>query len=176
MKIFKAILIGLFFVNLIGCASVTKDIRVDAMTAKSSNLGNYKSYAWLGRSAVLHDPEKKWQPPKMDIVGDIRFLIDRELRKKGIYSSVQDPELAVTFFTGLDMEAMELKVDEKTKEEILTNVPKAALLVFLIDAETEKVVWIGKATAEVQMKPTDEVVRERLDYAVREMFKKLSVN
>ena len=172
MKIIKAMLIVVLFL-LSGCASVTKDIQVDALSSKS--LAEYKTYAWLGRSSVLHDPEQKWQPPKMDIFGDIRYLIDRELRKKGIFSAVEEPELAVTFFTGVDMEAMELKVDDKTKKEILTNVPKAALLVFLIDVQTEEAIWVGKATAEIHTNPTDEVVRERLDYAIKEMFKKMPV-
>ena len=122
---------------------------------------------------VLNDPEGKWQPPKMNIAEDIKFLIDRELRKRGIYNNAENPDLAVAFFMGVDMEAMELKTDPKSKQEMLTNVPEAALVVALIDPYTGYWVWLGESEGELQKNPTDEVIRKRLDYAVTEMFKKL---
>ena len=173
MKILNIAVLAFTLVLMSACASVTSDIIVDAKTAPTVDLNGYKTYAWLGKAALLKDPDKKWQPPKMNIAGDIKYLIDRELRKRNIYSSVSDPELAVVFFMGVDMEAMKLKMDPETKSEMLKNVPAAALVVALIDAKTELVVWIGKATAEIHENPSDEVVRERLDYAVTEMMKKM---
>ena len=98
-------------------------------------------------------------------------MVDRELRRKGVYQALTTPDLGVVFFVGVDMEAMKLKVDSETNANILKNVPKAALVVALIDTKTEYVVWLGKATAEVQNSKDVEVVRRRLDYAVSEMFK-----
>ena len=173
MKILNVAVLAFVITLMTGCASVTSDIIVDAKTAPTVDLNGYKTYAWLGKAALLNDPDKKWQPPKMNIAGDIKYLIDRELRKRNIYSSVSNPELAVVFFMGVDMEAMKLKMDPETKAEMLKNVPAAALVVALIDAKTELVVWIGRATAELSENPSDEVVRERLDYAVTEMMKKM---
>lgn len=176
MKIFNAALLVFFLILMSGCASVTKDIKVDAQAAKSVMLSDYKSYAWLGKISLLRDPEKKWQPPKMNIAGDIKYLIDRELRKRAIFSHATDPDLAVAFFMGVDMKAMTLKVDPETQKEMLENVPRAALVVVLIDTETDYVVWMGKATADLQINPTDEIVRERLDFAVSEMFRKIPMD
>ena len=173
MKILNIAVLAITLALMSGCASVTSDIKIDAKKAASADLNGYKTYAWLGKAALLRDPDKKWQPPKMNIAGDIKYLIDRELRKRGIFSSVSEPELAVAFFMGVDMEAMQLKMDPQTKKEMMENVPKAALVVALIDTKTELVVWMGKATAEVQDNPSDEVVRERLDFAVTEMMKKM---
>jgi uncharacterized protein YceK len=175
MKILNVAVLAFVLTLMSGCASVTSDIIVDAKTSPTADLSGYKTYAWLGKAALLKDPEKKWQPPKMNIAGDIKYLIDRELRKKKIFSTVSNPQLAVVFFMGIDMEAMELKMDPQAKTEILKNVPAAALVVALIDTKSELVVWIGKATAELSENPSDEVVRKRLDYAVTEMMKKLSV-
>lgn len=176
MKLFNTLVLAFFLILMSGCASVTKDIMIDAQASTSAKLSSYESYAWLGKGSILRDPEKKWQPPKMNIAGDIKYLIDRELRKRNIFSHVSDPDLAVAFFMGIDMKAMKLKVDPETKKEILENVPKAALVVVLIDTETDYVVWMGKAVGELQDNPKDEIVRERLDYAVSEMFKKMPVN
>ena len=54
---------------------------------------------------------------------------------------------------------------------VLENVPQAALLVILIDAETGFVIWVGQAEAELNENPSGDLVRTRLGYAVTEMFK-----
>jgi len=173
MKMLNVAVLAVALILMSGCASITSDIVIDAKTADSANLNSYKTYAWLGEGALLRDPENKWQPPKMDLAGDIKYLIDRELRKRNIYSSVTEPELAVVFFMGVDMKAMKLKTDPKTKTEMMENVPGAALVIALIDTKTKFVVWMGKATAELHENPSNEMVRERLDYAVTQMMKKM---
>ena len=176
MKILNVAVLAVVLILMSGCASVTSDIIVDAKTAPTVDFSGYKTYAWLGEGAVLNDPDKKWQPPKMNVAGDIKYLIDRELRKRDIYSTVSEPELAVVFFMGVDMEAMKLKMDPQTKKEMMENVPKAALVIALIDTKTKLVAWIGRATAEIHENPSDEIVRERLDYAVTQMMKKMPKN
>ncbi len=176
MKIINVAVLAVTLILMSGCASITSDIKVDAKTAATADLNGYKTYAWLGKGALLRDPDRQWQPPTMNIAGDVKYLIDRELRKRGIFSSVSKPELAVVFFMGVDMKAMKLKMDPQTKKEMMENVPKAALVIAFVDTKTKFVVWMGKATAEIQENSSDEVVRERLDYAVTEMMKKMPRN
>ncbi len=163
--------LAMLLLVMAGCASVTKDIVIETEASPLAKFDSYKTYAWLGEMSLLRDPEEKWQPPKMNISGDIKYLVDRELRKKDVYNELTAPDLGVVFFVGVDMEAMKLKVDKETNADIIKNVPKAALVVALIDTKTEYVVWMGKATADVQNSKDVDVVRQRLDYAVREMFK-----
>lgn len=173
MKNIYFIILSVFLLALSGCASVTKDIEIDATADPTVKFSGYKSYAWLGQIEGLNDPEGVWQPPKMNIAEDIRFLIDRELRKRGLFSHSDSPDLLVAVFMGVDMEAIEIKVDPKTKLDLLENMPTAALAVALIDSKTGYAVWIGEAMADVQQNRTEEIIRERLDYAVSQMFKKL---
>jgi len=173
MKIINIVVLALSLSLIYGCASVTSDIKVDTKTSSTTNLNGYKTYAWLGAGAFLNDPDSKWQPSELNITGDIKFLINRELRKHKLYSSASNPDLAVVYFMGVDMDKMKLNKDPNTKVEMLKNVPAAALVVALIDAKTKNVVWIGFATAEVQDNPSNEVVQERLDYAVTEMMKEM---
>jgi hypothetical protein len=72
------------------------------------------------------------------------------------------------------MEALELGKDPKTKTDMLKNVPKGALVVVLADAAPRVPVWLGTATGDIQEKPDVEIARKRLDYAVSEMFGKMS--
>ncbi|MDO8845107.1 DUF4136 domain-containing protein [Methylicorpusculum sp.] len=162
-----------FLLLLSGCTSVTSGINVSAEADETVKFSGYKSYAWIGDVAVLDDPENKWQPPKMNVAEDIKFLIDRELRKRGLVNHAENPDLAVIFFMGVDMEAMKLKTDPKTKKDILKKVPGASLMVALIDAKTEYAIWVGEASSDLTENPSEETLRKRLDYAVTEMFKKL---
>jgi len=170
MRYFNSVFMAAFLL-LTACASVTSDIKVDANADSKAKLADYKTYDWLGAAKLLNDPNKVWQPPKVDIAGDIKYLVNRELRKRGIYSTTGKPDLAVAFFLGVDMEAMELKEDPESKNKVLKNIPKAGLVVVLIDVDTGYVVWMGAAEGNLQENPTDEVVRKRLDYAVTKMFK-----
>ena len=157
-----------------GCASsVTKDIMVDADIDPKANLKGYSTYTWLGSAAIVYDPEGKWEPPQFDADAEIKFLIDRELRKHGMTESSANPDLIVAFAAGIDMATMEIKIDPESKLETLENVPMGALTVILIDASTGMAIWGGIATAEIQHNPEQDVIKKRLDYAVSSMFKQL---
>jgi hypothetical protein len=109
----------------------------------------------------------------MDIAGDIKYLINRELHKKGINSNPVNSELAVAYFIGINMDAMQLKDDPNTAGDVLENVPQGALVVALINVETGYVVWIGHAKANITEGASADLIRNRLDYAVSNMFKLL---
>jgi len=51
-------------------------------------------------------------------------------------------------------------------------VPKGALVIMMVDADTDIITWAAIAVAELQNQG-DEVARKRLNYAVSEMFKQL---
>lgn len=173
MKKYYLVVLSAFILLLSGCATVTSDIQVNAEVAPNTTLSNYKTYDWLGAIGGLKDPNKTWQLAHLDLAGDIKFLIDRELRKQNVFGTSGKPDLAVSFFIGVDMEHQELQLDSETKLEINKKIPKGALVIALIDVATGKVIWLGEAVANIQKNVTDDVVRERLDYAVTEMFKLL---
>lgn len=176
MKRLTTLVLTICLVLLSGCAVFNNnfnDIQVDAQTDPQANMAGYKSYAWLGSARVLNDPGNKWQPPAMDIAGDIKYLIDRELNKQGIYSNNENPDLAVAFFIGVDMDAQKIVDNPDTNVDVLENVPQGALVVTLINAETGYVVWVGTAEADITEGASEELIRERLDYAISKMFKSL---
>jgi hypothetical protein len=157
-----------------GCASVpTKDIQVDAQADPKANFSGYKTYAWLGAAAIVNDPYGQWEPPQFDADAEIMFLIDRKLRKRGMSENTVGPDLVIAFAAGIDMEALGLKVDTKTKMDMLENVPQGGLVVVFVDSGSGFVIWVGVATAELQENPDTQTVKARLDYAVTQLFKKL---
>lgn len=172
MKKYRSFVFLAFAVLLSACSSTpTKDIEVESASDPKVNLSAYKTYAWLGSTAVLNDPDGKWQPAKFDISSDIKFLIDRELRNHNMTEvQEQDAEVAISFFTGVDMEAQHLKADADKNVEIPETVPKAALIVVALDIKTGLVIWIGVASGDVNEAATVETSKARLDYAITKMF------
>jgi hypothetical protein len=163
-----------FILLLGGCATIpTQDIRVEARADPKANFSGYKTYDWLGAAAIVNDPYGQWEPPQFDGDAEITFLIDRELRKRGISQSAVGPDMVVAYAAGIDMEALELKVDPASKIDTLENVAKGGLVVVLMDNESGFVIWAGQATADIQENIDAQTVRARMDYAVSKMFKQL---
>jgi hypothetical protein len=157
-----------------GCSSVpTKDIQIETQANPKTNFDGYTTYAWLGSAAILRDPSGQWEPPEFDADTEIRHLIDRELRKRGMSETTDNPDMMVTFAVGVDMEAQEIKVDPKTKMEVLEDVSAGGLLVIFIDPSSGFVTWAGAATAKLLEQPDTEMSKARLDYVVTKMLKDL---
>jgi len=170
----STILVGLLALVITACASTsTKDIQVKAQTASNVNINAYKTYAWLAAAKIVNDPAGQWEPPNFDADAEIKWLIDRELRKRGIAEVTVKPDMFVAFVAGVDMLALELKQDPKQKIDMLESAPKGALAVLFIDGVTGEAIWAGSAVADVARERPGEEVKKRLDYAVSEMFRKL---
>ena len=168
------IVLAITTVLLSGCTSVpTKDIEFDTQADPKVSFIGYKTYAWLGAAAILNDPYGQWEPPAFDADAEIKFLIDRELRQRGMSENSVDPDMYVAFAAGIDMEALGLKTDPQTKMEKLSNVPLGGLLIALVDSGSGFVIWVGVATSEVIQNPDAKTVKARLDYAVTELLKGL---
>jgi len=173
MRYFSAIFFLGFFL-LSACATIpTKDITIDADADQRVHFTNYNSYGWLAAAGIMNDPEGKWEPPGYDVDAEIKFIIDRELRKRGWTENASNPDLYVAYVVGVDMAALKLQVKKKTRISTLENVPAGALLVVLIDAESGMTVWAGEATAELQEGLDMETRKKRLDYTITKMLKQV---
>jgi len=157
-----------------GCAGVTKDIKVETESDPQVDLAAYKTYAWLASAAVVNDPHGAWEPPDLDADAELRLLINRELRYKGMKEVSTSPDLVIAFAAGVNTEVFQIVENPESKMYTLENVPKGALVVVMIDAATRFPVWVGSAFGDVKSGRTAAEVRQRLSYAVRTMFGKLS--
>ena len=168
----SVITLSLFLLS--ACATIpTKDITIDTDADEKVAFSSYKTYEWLAAAGILSDPEGNWEPPGFDADAEITFLIDRELRKRGMTESSRNPDLYVAYVLGVDMDALKLKENPETKISTLKNVPGGALLLVLIDAQSTDAVWAGLATAEIQQDMDMETRKKRLDYVVTNMLKEL---
>lgn len=156
------------------CAAVpTKDINFETKADPKIKFSGYKTYIMLGSAGIVNDRMGRWEPPSFNVDAQIKSLVEREMGKHGISKKAINPDLVVAYALGVDMEALDLKVDPATKIDVLENIPQSALLIILMDRQTGFVIWAGSATAEVMENPDEKTVKARLDYAVTGMLKKL---
>jgi hypothetical protein len=172
-KFYLALVVAIVVIST-ACSSITKDIRVNVGVDSKADFSGYETYAWLGTAKIVHDPIGRWEPPEFDADAEIKYLIDRELRKKNILQSSPfvDPDMIVTFAAGIDMDVFEVKVDPSGTMSAL-NVPQGGLAVMLADNQTGFIIWMGVATADVQDRPDTKTAKARLDHAVTELFWKV---
>lgn len=156
---------------LSSCATLTGDIQVETQAAPNVDFNKFKTFAWAGSAQVVFDPIGQWEQPTLDTDEELRFVINSELRERGINQVENHPDLLVTFAAGVDMTVLELKEDPQGGKRVPVNVPKTALVIALIDASSGYVVWLGHATGNVQKQQSIENIRKRIDYAVRQIFK-----
>ncbi len=169
----KHLLTAISFLLLVaGCATLlTQDIQIKTDVAPNADFSAYESYSWLGSAAVINDSSGRWEPPGFDADTEIRFLIDRELRGRGMIENFVDPDLVVAFTMGIDMETLRIVLDPESSLTTIKNVPQGALVVILIDASSGAGIWAGLATGEVQKDPGPDVIQKRLEFVINSMFK-----
>ena len=166
-----------FTVFLTACTTApTKDIQVDAEADPKASFSGYKTYAWFASAQIVFDPEGQWEPRNVDIDAEVQSIINSKLRKRGMAEVSTNPDMLVAYAAGVDMTTLGLKENPQTGEKLLENIPGAALVVALIDADTGYVIWIGEAVGEVQEQADEATVRARIDYAISEMFRLLPKN
>ncbi len=164
----------LLFLVLGGCASaLVSDIKVNAEVTPGYVPSEYKTYSWLGTAQIVSDPEGNWEQPQFDADAQIKLFIDREMRARGIGEVPAHPNIFVGFVAGVDMDRLELTQDPRQQLDVLKSVPKGALVVMLIDAASGSTVWAAAAVGHIEAGRSEEDSKARLDYAVRQMFKKL---
>lgn len=156
-----------------GCSSVpTKDIQVNALADSKVDLSGYKTYGWLVNAAILNDAYGQWEPPAFDADAEVKYLIDRELRKRGMSENSADPDVIVAFAAGINMDALRLR-DGPTGRMSVQNIPRGGLTILFVGSQTGVILWMGVATGDIQDSPDTETAKARLDYAVTRILKQL---
>src|SRR5688572_31109027 len=92
--------------------SLTADIKAESAADEKVNFSGMKSYAWFGGLGALIDDTNLWAQPKFDMAQEAKFVIDRELRKKGFSESSSDPDVFVAFLLVADVNQVK-KIDDE---------------------------------------------------------------
>jgi len=170
MKLIAYVLLVIGLFTFSGCNSTTKDIQVEAHTAEKVNLDGYKRYGWLAAANIIIDDNAQYKGRNFSVNAFIQSKISKELLTANKIEDDSNPDFYVSYVVGVNMDALKAKVDDKGKE-YLENIPKTALAVLLIDANTQEIIWAASAEAQTKKEHTDKESQERISFAIEKMFK-----
>jgi hypothetical protein len=167
------LIVFLVFLVAIGCApvSVTGDISVEVTRDQSANFDSYKTFAWQMNILSLNDPEDRWQQRDVQVETQTAEAIEAELLSRGITEVTEHPDLKLFFAIGIDMAPDGSNGEAKQITTLRQNIPRGALGVFLVDYKSGQPVWSAIASVNFLEKLRQEAFTERLNYAMKEMFK-----
>jgi hypothetical protein len=166
-KLLKGAIVVLMIAGFTGCVS-TSDIKVESLKSEKVNLDGYKTYQIIEESGVMPDTKVT---DNLDVDAELQRIINTELGKKGKIPVTNDPDFYVAYLAGTDMDAIKVKVDKKGQETI-ENVPAAAMILLLVDAETGVIIGISTAEGEVKNLPLEDR-KKRLSYTIKKMLSDL---
>ncbi|SFV68217.1 hypothetical protein MNB_SV-10-687 [hydrothermal vent metagenome] len=167
-KWFKGAVVALMIAGLAGCGVSTKDIEVETVKSAKANLKGYKTYEIIKESGVDDTLKKDKTLKNVNIDADIKALINTELQKKGKIEVKKNPDFFVAYVAGADMNAMQIKLDKKGRS-MIENVPAAAMVLMLVDADTGSIIWLSTAEGDFKGLPLEQQ-KKRLEYAIRKML------
>lgn len=145
------------------------DIKFETEVDAKANFKGYKSYAWMGSASIMNDPTNQWKAPGFDANAEIKFLIDTQLRSKGMTEADKNADVIVGYALGINMTNIEYKANPDKSFKTLEAAPKGALVILMIDAQTGVVIWASTARADIQGN-TGEAAKKRLEYVVKSMI------
>lgn len=160
---------GLLLVS--ACAKApTSDIKTQAAADDTVKFSGFKTYSWFAGVGLVKDDTGKWDNGSVDIAAELKFLIDKTLRERGMTEASADPDLLIGFLIAADVNQLREISDRGGKVTAVEGVGQSALWIELLDARTKRTVWVGAAAGEAKTGRSDDELKQRLSYAVNELF------
>jgi hypothetical protein len=121
MKIVRALALTLLTSALLAaCASpLTKNINVDSEYDAAVDFSAIKTYSWLASAQIINDPKGRWEPRGFDADEEIRFLINRELRKRGFTQVETNPDVYEAIWGAVAGDRVESELDVESSKKRL---------------------------------------------------------
>lgn len=171
--IIRALVCLVLIASTVACGGLTKDIESVSEADPKVDFSGMKSYGWIGAAGVVTDPQNLWTAPSFDVAAELKFHVDSELRKKG-YVESGNPDMAVAMLIVNDVRQLEV-IASKRKGSMpdMVGVGVGAILIEIVDVKSGKTIWLGAASGETKTNRTEEEMKKRLAYAVKQLLKQL---
>jgi hypothetical protein len=164
--------------TLLGCSAM--EIRTDYMPAALENMAQYRTYAVL--------PNPKGGDPRVHneiVAARVMSAVDRELTGGGYEKDLSGtPDFLIGYHAALDG-----KLDVTTTNEyygygygdwynswrhetVVREYTEGTLILDIVDARSNSLVWRGQAQAEVISSASPETRQKRIDEAVRRILER----
>ncbi len=175
--LYLSAIIGLALVAA-GCSTISVSHDFDS----EADFATYKTFAWLQGpvTAVGNADAAKQQNTLLD--KRIRSAVEAEIQAKGMTADTENPDLLLVYHTGVDSK---INVTDwgytyptryggwyGDRDVDVYQYEEGTLIVDLIDAKTQQLVWRGNATKTLEDNPSPERMDQNIREVVGRMFAK----
>ncbi|MEJ2721285.1 MAG: DUF4136 domain-containing protein, partial [bacterium] len=136
----------------------------------------YKTFSFMYGDTESMNLTEKWKQADQDI----REAIIREMAAKGVNYAPNDPELMVVYSLGMrdKMGRVDFNADysvDRTNADIYRE-GGGVLVIDLVDAKTNHLVWRGEAKGALNVDPSPEIMEKNINRAVSKVLDKYPPN
>jgi hypothetical protein len=160
-----------------GCAELIANADFDPAT----DFGVYQTYAWAPRDALPTGDPRLDANPFFD--ARVRSAVDAELAAKGLALTDANPSLLVHYHASVRERLDVYRIDREAgyttgggERENVSVYEEGTLLVDLVDASSNRVIWRGWAQSDIGGVIDDrERMEQRIAESTRKMFERFPV-
>ncbi len=156
-----------------GCSQMA-DVKTDF--DNKADFDAYKTFAWMYSDTESMNLSDKWK------MADeyMKEAIIREMGAKNVNYAPNDPELMVVYSIGMrnKMGGVDFNADysmDRTNAEIYRE-GGGVMLIDLVDAKTNHLVWRGEAQGALNVDPSPEIMKKNINNAVKKILEKYPPN
>jgi hypothetical protein len=170
LPIFRACLVSTLFVLAVALVSGCAALSVKTDYDRSIDFSQYTTYKWMKTPSDVSGPRST----QSLLDQRVKSAVDRELATKGLQESTGQADLLITYHAGVRD-----KVDVSTyrygyrgwgSAVDVQQYSEGTLIIDLIDAEKDQLVWRGWGTGVVDRDPSQ--MESRVNKAVTEILAK----
>ncbi|KZZ58681.1 hypothetical protein A3762_06700 [Oleiphilus sp. HI0125] len=158
---------------LSGCAvnqELVKDIRLETEKHPRANLAGYKTYSWIGSTALVIDPGHKIDSRGFNGGLEFEYLVNKKMRELGFSQLAQSRELGIAYTVGVVTDIPEIPNEAMKQLKLLGDKPAIGLRIVAVDMATQTPVWAGGVVGNFMQERSDEEAQKRLKYVVDGLF------
>jgi Domain of unknown function (DUF4136) len=147
----------------LGAAACATTVRTHSDYDANANFAAYRTYMWRNDTPIPNQP----------VAERITRAVDAEMAKRGFLKAVAGGDLFVTYYAAvgrrLEMESLGYRYGPGYRTRV-KEVKEGTLVVDLVDAAHNQLVWRGLATDELRPSDNPQNSQERLDDVMARMF------
>lgn len=161
--------------TLTGCSSVSLNHDWD----RDADFSSYQSYDWLSDPTAAIGDARSAEERNTLLDKRIRNAVDAELQKNGFFLNKENPDILVVYHVGI---ADRVNVTDwgyrygshywgyGGRDITVHNYQEGTLIIDLIDARKDQLVYRTSATKTLETNPSPERVEKTINDVVRKMF------
>jgi hypothetical protein len=136
----------------------------------------YATYNLMDNEAFALTPsaEQEFAGRRQMMQEELVKALNKYIQAEGLVLDEKDPDILVAYYVGVRDEIFAAQYgfdyNDQSGAAVTQTVQDGAMRVDFVDTETKKVVWSGSGHGAVNRDPTEDMIRQNIDRAVKKLI------